>query len=77
MCKQEFADALASAVHSRFMSLGKPPREGQYVMLSAVVKIDDDNTDGSGGLTVVALGTGSKCIGENQYSNNGTRLHDR
>lgn len=65
-------DKIARLVLERFEALpksGKPDSE-EWTVLSAIVKENNSN------LEIVALGTGSKCIGKNSMSKNGDILND-
>lgn len=69
----EFADRIANLSISKFNSLGKtgkPKDKGEWTLLSCFIKEENQ------ALEVVALGTGSKCLGENQLSSEGMLVHD-
>lgn len=69
----EIADRIAHLSISKFNSLGKtgkPKDKGEWTLLSCFVKEENET------LEVVALGTGSKCLGEKQLSSEGMLVHD-
>lgn len=69
------ADKIASLSIDHYLALpgksGKPCKPGEWTLMSAVVLETED-----GILKVVALGTGSKCLGKNELSSNGGLLAD-
>ena len=72
--EEDFPDRVSKVCLSKFKSLGKmgkPKDDGEYTLLACVVK-----RDLQGQLEVVALGTGSKCIGASKLPSNGDMLHD-
>lgn len=72
---KSFADDIVQLCISQYESLrktGKPKNEGEWTLLSCFVQ--EEQRDNS--LKVVALGTGSKCIGSQQLPCGGGVLHD-
>ena len=82
-----FADVIADLCHKYFEdvipSKGKPQLGKEWTVLSAIVKenslnslaCDDDNVLNSV-FEVVALGTGTKCLGQSEESADGDLVHD-
>ncbi|XP_046842996.1 tRNA-specific adenosine deaminase 1-like [Xenia sp. Carnegie-2017] len=70
-----FEDRVCSLVYEKYRCLGikgKPVVGREWTMLAAVVAFfENDDT-----LKLVSLGTGSKCLGENQLSSKGNLVHD-
>ena len=77
---KNFADKITSACINKYNSLGKngkPVKDQEWTLLAGVVQATIINKDCSDiKLQVVALGTGSKCIGKNQLPSEGDVLHD-
>lgn len=84
---EAFADEVVQVCVAKYKSLkktGKPKTGGEWTLLSCFVQEErtyntpkDSNTfKGSNTLKVVALGTGSKCIGAQQLPRDGDVLHD-
>lgn len=75
--KQRFADSIASLCFKSFDKLpkkGKPQDGKEWTVLAAfLVHIKEEDP---GNVKVVAMGTGSKCIGQNQLSSAGDVIHD-
>ena len=72
---ENFADKIVKLCISKYDSLrktGKPKNEAEWTLLSCFVQEEQCNHT----LKVVALGTGSKCIGLQQLSSSGDVLHD-
>ncbi|XP_034242468.1 tRNA-specific adenosine deaminase 1 [Thrips palmi] len=77
-----FADCVAKASHAAYTSLpknGKPQPGKEWTLLASVLEADstlpsDDHPHPN--LKVVALGTGTKCIGQSKMSQNGDILND-
>lgn len=78
-----FANAIAELCYSKYTSLpktGKPSEEREWTHLAGIVKVEgwqkefysSDNIS----MDVVALGTGSKCIGTTKMSPSGDILND-
>ncbi|MPC43291.1 tRNA-specific adenosine deaminase 1 [Portunus trituberculatus] len=75
MCTEEFANKIVQLCISKYNSLkktGKPKNEAEWTLLSCFVQ----ENQCSHKLKVVALGTGSKCIGSHQLPSTGDILHD-
>ncbi|KAL6480664.1 hypothetical protein MHYP_G00116970 [Metynnis hypsauchen] len=73
------ADKISSLVYDRYRSLprrGKPEAGLQWTLLAAVLKISEGAAGQSVQREVVALGTGSKCIGRSAMSPKGDVLND-
>lgn len=71
----KFANEVAKTSISKFQSLGKtgkPKKNTEWTLLACFVKLEHDSQV----LEVVALGTGSKCVGANQLPSIGDILHD-
>lgn len=72
---EKFANKIAQVCISKYNTLkktGKPKNEAEWTLLSCFVQEEQcSNT-----LKVVALGTGSKCIGSHQLPSTGDVLHD-
>jgi tRNA-specific adenosine deaminase 1 len=60
----------ALSVYGKLPQAGKP-RDDEYTVLAAIVAVDV-----SGGVTVLSLGTGTKCIGKDFDSSGGCFLSD-
>lgn len=72
---EAFADKVVQVCISKYSSLkktGKPKTDGEWTLLSCFVQEDQ----GSNTFKVVALGTGSKCIGAQHLPAGGDVLHD-
>lgn len=69
---QEFHDKIAALCLKHFETLPKSgkPKKNEWTVLSSIV------LEFKGDLNVVALGTGSKCIGKTKMSPNGDILND-
>ncbi|XP_071547574.1 tRNA-specific adenosine deaminase 1 [Panulirus ornatus] len=70
-----FADEVAKTSISKYESLGKtgkPKKDTEWTPLACFLKMEHDTNI----LEVVALGTGSKCLGANYLPSNGVALHD-
>lgn len=69
-------DKIAQISYEHFKSLPKTgkPTDKEWTVLSTIVQMN--KKENSDILTVVALGTGSKCIGRSKMSSNGDILHD-
>ncbi|XP_045601488.1 tRNA-specific adenosine deaminase 1 [Procambarus clarkii] len=70
-----FGDKVAEACISKFKSLGKtgkPKESTEWTLLACFIKEDHHKET----LEVVALGTGSKCLGAQQLPSAGDVLHD-
>ncbi|XP_058815972.1 tRNA-specific adenosine deaminase 1 [Topomyia yanbarensis] len=73
----ELADRISKVSLEKFDSLpktGKPNADFQWTILSAIVKVESNNVDSN--VEVVALGTGTKCLGSTQLSDKGDILND-
>lgn len=70
----EFCNKLSNICYNHFDSLPKTgkPKETEWTVLSCIVKEDSNSFT----YEVVALGTGSKCIGLDKMSINGDILND-
>lgn len=76
---QEFADKIARVSLERFKHLpktGKPVPDREWTLLACIVQQTMQTSANADHLEVVALGTGSKCLGRNQLSDQGDLLHD-
>lgn len=81
--EMNFANEIAALCYSKYMNLpktGKPKEEREWTHVAGIVKVDDWQKD-SDCLSnvpkdVVALGTGSKCIGKSKMSPTGDILND-
>lgn len=78
---EAFADEIVEVCVSKYKSLkktGKPKTGGEWTLLSCFVQEQrhGDTLQGGRSLKVVALGTGSKCIGARQLPAGGDVLHD-
>lgn len=78
-----FANEIAEACYSKYISLpktGKPNEEREWTHLAGIVKVEGWQKDVSCSsyvsMDVVALGTGSKCIGKSKMSPSGDILND-
>lgn len=69
---KDFFNAVGETCLRKFKNLPKTgkPKTDEWTVFSAIVQ------DNAGVLEVVALGTGSKCIGRNSMSGNGDVLND-
>lgn len=81
--RDEFANEIAELCYSKYISLaktGKPVEEREWTHLAGIVKVDDwqkgSNCSSNKQMDVVALGTGSKCIGKSKMSMSGDILND-
>lgn len=71
---ENFPNLVSEVCLSKFKALGKtgkPKDDGEYTLLACFVKRCNQEK-----LEVVALGTGSKCIGASRLPSNGDILHD-
>ncbi|XP_064610649.1 tRNA-specific adenosine deaminase 1-like [Liolophura sinensis] len=70
---QSFADRLSETCHEKYQSLkrGNEP-QGKWTLMAAIVYTSGVQDEP----TVVAMGTGSKCIGQNKMSLKGDVLND-
>jgi tRNA-specific adenosine deaminase 1 len=78
---RELGDRVAEAAHTAYARLpktGKPAFPAEWTILAAVVleNVLPDASDRSAPLEVVALGTGSKCLGADTVCGDGTTLND-
>lgn len=78
---EAFADEVVQVCVAKYKSLkktGKPKTDGEWTLLSCFVQEERTNNTpkDSNTLKVVALGTGSKCIGAQQLPRDGDVLHD-
>jgi Adenosine-deaminase (editase) domain. len=77
-----FADQIAELCYSKYTTLAKQgkPNEKEWTLLAGIVKVEDwkRGCDFSNemAMDVVALGTGSKCIGESKLSPAGDIIND-
>ena len=83
-----FADVIADLCHKYFEDVipakGKPQLGKEWTVLSAIVKEnslnlvagEDDNVLLNSVFEVVALGTGTKCLGQSEESADGDLVHD-
>jgi tRNA-specific adenosine deaminase 1 len=78
-----FANELAELCYSKYMSLpktGKPNEEREWTLLAGIVKVEgwqkEFSCSSNMSMDVVALGTGSKCIGKSKMSPSGDILND-
>ncbi|CAI9716037.1 tRNA-specific adenosine deaminase 1 isoform X1 [Octopus vulgaris] len=73
-----FADRVTKCVLGHYEKCisrrGKPRMEREWTLLAAVVMVK--RSDGELNLKTVALGTGTKCIGQSKMSKNGDVLND-
>jgi tRNA-specific adenosine deaminase 1 len=71
----DLADKIATLSINHYLALpgksGKPCKPGEWTLMSAVV-LETEN----GSLKVIALGTGSKCLGKNELSRDGGLVAD-
>lgn len=80
--EMNFADWIAELCYSKYMTLAKQgkPNEEEWTLLAGIVKVEDWKKDcnvaNEMAVDVVALGTGSKCIGESKLSPAGDILND-
>ena len=69
-----FGDTIAEICHNYFEKVispkGKPQLDKEWTVLSAIVQEDTSV------FQVVALGTGTKCLGDNETSADGDLVHD-
>ncbi|XP_055011259.1 tRNA-specific adenosine deaminase 1 isoform X2 [Boleophthalmus pectinirostris] len=73
------ADEIAALCYERFQELprtGKPEVGREWTLLAAVVQVTRNARSGTAVKEVVALGTGSKCIGQSAMSPTGDVLND-
>ncbi|XP_058450038.1 tRNA-specific adenosine deaminase 1 [Malaya genurostris] len=73
----ELADKISKICLEKFDSLpktGKPNVEFEWTILSTIVKVEI--SDGDPKLAVVALGTGTKCLGSTELSDKGDIIND-
>ncbi|KAJ7374535.1 tRNA-specific adenosine deaminase 1 [Desmophyllum pertusum] len=85
-CWQEdvhFANKVAQLCCEHFNKLskkGKPQAQHEWTLLAAIVLIQQQDNNGKClpecSMDVVAMGTGSKCIGRSKMSNKGIILND-
>lgn len=74
---RKFADRVASICYETFAKLpkkGKPLLGKEWTILAAVCCLRKEDNDEN--LKVLALGTGSRCIGQNKLSSAGDLLND-
>lgn len=75
----KFADELANCSYKHYQSCvsrkGKPRNNREWTLLASVI-MALDLPDGSMKLKVVAMGTGTKCIGQSKMSKEGEILND-
>jgi tRNA-specific adenosine deaminase 1 len=78
-----FADQVAALCYCKYMNLpktGKPKAEREWTHVAGIVKVDNWHKDfkcsSNMPMDVVALGTGSKCIGKSKMSLKGDVLND-
>ncbi|XP_066290770.1 tRNA-specific adenosine deaminase 1-like [Branchiostoma lanceolatum] len=71
----DFGDRIASLSIEHYVKRlpkkGKPVEGREWTLMATILKQDED-----GGLDVVAMGTGSKCIGQSKMRLEGDVLHD-
>lgn len=73
------ADEVALLCYNHFDKLpkkGKPVQDKEWTILAAVVQQIASVSQTNGSFSVVAMGTGSKCVGQNKLSKNGDLLND-
>lgn len=85
-CWQEdanFAIKVAQLCCEHFKTLnkrGKPQADNEWTLLAAIVLVQEQGGNGDHlseySMDVVAMGTGSKCIGRSKMSNQGIILND-
>ena len=72
--EKTFGDKIAELCHNYFektiSSKGKPHLGKEWTVLSAIVQEDDSD------FRVVAIGTGTKCLGDTETSADGDLVHD-
>jgi tRNA-specific adenosine deaminase 1 len=78
-----FANEVAALCYSKYRNLpktGKPKEEREWTHVAGIVKVDNWEKDfkclSNVAKDVVALGTGSKCIGKSKMSSTGDILND-
>jgi tRNA-specific adenosine deaminase 1 len=78
-----FANEIAELCYSKYISLpktGKPNEEREWTLLAGIVKVEgwqkEFSCSSNVSMDVVALGTGSKCIGKSKMSPSGDILND-
>lgn len=75
-----FTDCVAKTSHNVYQSLPKTgkPQVNEWTLLASILQMCGEKIEGHDhpNLTVVALGTGTKCIGRGKMSNKGDILND-
>ena len=80
--QRAFGSVIAGLVHEAFEKKlpnrkGCPQDGAEWTVLSGIVMEDLGKAEGEGRLKVVALGTGTNCLGKSETSAEGLLVHDR